>query len=90
MANKKYFDLISKDEKAEAKKQLTYVAEEAAIQIQADILNARKAIAEANRRVCDAKSSKSFSSNTIVMAMNDLTDVEADLVALEAISTELF
>lgn len=79
---------VSKEKKSEA--ELQAQAEDAGIQVLADISAAKKAVREAERALDSATTSVPFSSEDYIEAKRAVSDAKEDLTDLNAMKTELF
>lgn len=79
---------VSKEKKDQA--ELAQQAEDAGIQVQADISAAKKAKRECERELSAATQAVPFDSESYISAKRGVEDASKDLSDLEAMKTELF
>ncbi len=85
-----YQSLLSKSNETKNQELVIERVEEARIQIQRDILEAKKAVTSSKNALERAKSSLNFSSETILSAKYTLENAESDLNNLLELQEELF
>lgn len=90
MATQSYLSRISKNADEKKSAQLKEAAEDAAIQLKADISAAKKAKREATKNLDSALSAIPFDSSDVLAAQAELKTVNEDIVALKAIETKYF
>lgn len=90
MAESQYLKLISVDAKEKEKENLATEAEDAAIQVQADISAAKKARRDAERELNGAKAARPFNSEDYITAKRNLDAATEDYDDLVAMQAELF
>lgn len=86
----KYLDLISLSKDAKETAALQEAAEDAAIQLDADIQAASKAKREADKALAAAKSAIPLDSNRVIIASRAVANADEDIAALKALKEELF
>lgn len=90
MANQSYLSRIQVDAKEKEKAELVQQAEDAGIQVQADISAAKKALRSAEREFEAVKSASPFNSEDYISALRNLEEAKKDLSDLVAMQSELF
>lgn len=89
-AGKTYLDRISVSKEKKDQAELVQVAEDAGIQVQADISSAKKAKREAERELAATETAQPFSSEDYISAKRAVQNASEDLNDLEALRAELF
>lgn len=95
MATKKtttmtYLERISQGTEAKKQQQLSHSAEQAKLQLQADILETKSKVAELTQRLEDLKSASPLSPSSIVSTQVELNAYNEGLAHLNDLMTELF
>lgn len=87
---KTYLERISVSKEKKDQAELVQVAEDAGIQVQADISSAKKAKREAERELASAETRQPFDSAEYVQAKRAVKEATEDLQDLEALRNDLF
>jgi hypothetical protein len=85
-----YEMLLSKSPDTKNKELVSEKVEEARIQIQRDVLEAKKCVTAATRNLEKAKASMNFNSTAILAAKYELENAQADFANLIELQEELF
>lgn len=86
----KYADLITRDEKTVKADEVSLTVETAKLQIEADLIAAKRKANSATTALISAASRVPFSPGSYINAKRDLADANDDIKDLEAMKTELF
>lgn len=90
MSNQSYLQRIKVDAKEKEAVELAQQAEDAGIQVQADISAAKKALRTAERDLDAAKSAIPFDSDSYIENLRAVEEAQKDLNDLNAMQKELF
>lgn len=90
MATEKLLAILSKDEKEEKKAELALAVQQAALQVETDLLAAKGRLGEATRMYSKFVKSLPFNPANVINAKRAVADAEQDIKDLEAIKAELF
>lgn len=89
-AGKSYLQRISIDKDAQSKEDAKAAAQDAKIQLESDLMSAKRSLNEANRSLEAAKSAKPFDVNEVLDAQRLVEETQSDVEAITALKTELF
>lgn len=90
MAKTKYLERISLSKEKKDAAELEAIAEDAGIQLQADISAAKKAVRSAERELDGATGAVPFDSENYIIAKRSLVDSKQDLADLNELQNDLF
>lgn len=83
-------EILTRDEKQVQMDELDLVVGTAKLQVESDIIAAKKAVNAADKAFQKALSTQPFSPGAVINAKRDREDAEQDLKDLEALKAELF
>ena len=86
----KYATLLAKDDKKAEKAKIALQVEETQIQVDADLLKIKKAIASKTAELSKVKSTFPLDTTAAIELANEIESLGADSEALEALKAELF
>ncbi len=89
-SGKSYLQRISIDKDAQSKEQAKADAQDAKIQLESDLMAAKRALNSAQRDLEVAKGSKPFDVNDVLAAQQTVEATQADVEAITALKEELF
>jgi len=90
MSNTSYLSRISKDKETKEKELLLETAQDAKVQIDADLNAAKKELRQAKKAYEAALASVPFDTDNAISAGRDVKSLEEDVAAIEALREELF
>lgn len=86
----KYKDLISRDDKKVKADEIDFIVEKAKLQIQSDIIAAKRVLNNAKGEMDKAASATPFIPSSYINAKRTFADAEQDIKDLESLQKELF
>ena len=89
-AGKSYLQRISIDKDAQSKEQAKADAQDAKIQVESDLMAAKRSLNQAQRDLESAKSAKPFDVNEVLDAQRLVEETQADVESITALKAELF
>ena len=90
VSKQSYLERITKGKEEKDKEAAIAAAQDAKIQVEADLMSAKREVSKAKSELNAAKNSIPFDSGDVLEAQRTLSEVEADVTALQSIKEELF
>lgn len=86
----KYKELIQLSKEGQASEEAAYKAEQADLQLQADLSATKQSLVEAKRSLTNSKKASPFNATEVIQAQIKVEQLEEGLKRLEELRTELF